>query len=83
MPVNPGPSEMQLIMDSVRFFGWLLGSICTLAVTLLGIYLRLYVRDALNSHTVIIQNLIAKNYVRKDVHEEQMNTLKVLMGGAG
>lgn len=83
MPASPSATELELIMDSIRFSAWLLGSIGSLAVTLLGIYLRLYVRDALYAHTETIQRLIAANYVRKDVHEEQIKSLRMLIGGAG
>jgi len=69
-------ADVQLIMESVKFFCWVVGSICTLAVTLLGIYLRMYVRDALHDHADAIQAIVAANYVRRDVYELQMRSLR-------
>jgi len=75
------PLDLPLVMDSVRFFCWIIGSILTLAVTLLGIYLRMYVRDALHDHSNAIYAMIATNYVRRDVHDEQVRNLRSLIEG--
>lgn len=69
-------TEIQLIMESVRFFCWIVGSVCALAVTLLGIYLRMYVRDALHEHANAIHAIVAANYVRRDVYEIEIRALR-------
>ncbi len=74
-------TDYQFIMDSVRFFCWVVGSVFTLAVTLLGIYLRMYVRDALHSHAETIAGMVAANYVRQDVHAEQIRALHQIIEG--
>jgi hypothetical protein len=80
--MRPDAGEIQLVMESVKFFCWLAGSVCALAVTLLGIYLRMYVRDALHDHADAIQSIVAENYVRRDVHEEQIRGLRALIEGS-
>ncbi len=70
------PSDFALIMESVRFFCWIVGSITTLAITLLGIYLKMYVRDALHSHAETIAAMVASNYVRRDVYDSDMRRLE-------
>ena len=73
--MRPDANEVQLVMESVKFFCWLCGSICALAVTLLGIYLRMYVRDALHDHADALHVIIAANYVRRDVYEADIRGL--------
>jgi len=68
-------ADMQVLLDNIKFFGGLMISIGTLAITLLGIYLKLYVKNALLQHAEEIKQMIAEDYVRKDVHFEQMRRL--------
>lgn len=75
------PTNYQLIMESVKFFCWVIGSICGLAVTLLGIYLRMYVTERLHEHTDTIAGIVAANYVRLDVHNEQIRGLVARIEG--
>ncbi len=70
------PTDFQMVMESVKFFCWIFGSIATLAVTLLGIYLRMYVRDALHSHSETIAAMVASKYVRRDMHDQQILNLE-------
>jgi len=70
------PTDYQLIMESVKFFCWIAGSVCTLAVTLLGIYLKMYVTERLHQHTDTIAQIVAQNYVRRDVYESDMRRLE-------
>ncbi len=70
------PSDFALIMESVRFFCWIVGSITTLAITLLGIYLKMYVREALRGHAETIAAMVASNYVRRDVYDSDMRRLE-------
>jgi hypothetical protein len=79
--MHPDPSNIEMLMESIKFFGWLIGSILSLSVTLLGIYLRLYVRDALHDHADAIHALVAQNYVRRDVYEADMRLLRALNEG--
>lgn len=81
MTSHTDPSNIQMLMESVKFFGWLIGSIISLAITLLGIYLRLYVRDALHDHSDAIRELVATNYVRRDVYEADIRGLLVRIEG--
>ena len=76
MPNRADYSEIQLIMESVRFFGWLTGSICSLAILLLSIYLRMYVRDVLRTHSEAIQAIVAAKYVRRDVYDADVRWLR-------
>lgn len=69
-------TNAQMLMESIKFFGWLIGSILSLAVALLGIYLRLYIRDALHDHADAIHALVAANYVRRDVYEADMRFVR-------
>ncbi len=75
------PSDFTLIMESVRFFCWIVGSITTLAVTLLGIYLKMYVREALRGHAETIAAMVASNYVRREMHDEQIRNLHARIEG--
>ncbi len=68
-------TDYQLIMDSVRFFCWIIGSVCGLAVTLLGLYLRMYVTERLHQHTDTIATIVASSYVRRDVYESDIRGL--------
>jgi len=68
-------ADMQVLLDNIKFFGGLIISIGSLAITLLGIYLKLYVKNALLQHAEEIKQMIAEDYVRKDVHFEQMRRL--------
>jgi hypothetical protein len=79
--MHTDPTSAELLMESVRFFGWLIGSICSLAITLLGIYLRLYVRDALHDHADAIQSIMAANYIRRDVYESDIRWLRTQIEG--
>ena len=74
--MHADPTNLELMMDSIKFFGWMIGSILSLSVTLLGIYLRLYIRDALHDHADAIQALVAANYVRRDVYDADMRGLR-------
>lgn len=80
--MHPDPTNIELIIESVKFFCWMLGSIVSLAVTLLGIYLRLYVRDALHDHAAALQRLVAENYVRRDVYDIEIRVLRARIGEA-
>lgn len=73
------PPDMQLTLETIRFFGWLISSIVTLAGTLLAIYLRLYIHDALQAHARALQEITAENYVRKDVHDQEVRRLEALL----
>jgi len=72
------PSNYALILDSIKFFCWLIGAICSSAVLLLGIYLKLYVKQVLQEHSDLIQGIIATTYVRRDLHDEQLRALRDL-----
>lgn len=69
-------------METIKFFGWLISSIIASAVTLVGIYLRLYIHDALQSHSKAIQEITDKYYVRKDVYRQEIMRLESLIAGA-
>ncbi len=75
MPANEG------LYESIRFFGWLIGSILSLAVTLLGIYLKMYVKEALHDHADAIHKIVAQNYVRRDVYESDIRGLRIQIEG--
>jgi len=73
--IPPSGPDMQVLLDNIKFFCWLLGAIGSSAIVLLGIYLKLYVKNALLQHAEEIKQMIAEDYVRKDVHFEQMRRL--------
>lgn len=75
------PTSIAVLMDSIRFFGWLIGSIVSLAITLLGIYLRMYVKAALHDHADAIQSIIAASYVRRDVYDADIRGLRAQIEG--
>jgi hypothetical protein len=80
----PGqPSNFELTIETVRFFGWLISSIVISAGTLIGIYLRLYIHDALQAHAAALREITAIHYVRKDVHEQEIRRLEAMIEGAG
>lgn len=79
--MHPDPTSAQMTMDSIKFFCEMIGSIVSLGITLLGVYLRMYVRDALHDHADAIQRLVADNYVRRDVYEADMRGIRAQ--GAG
>ena len=74
-------TNIGMVMDSIKFFCWVVGSITSLAITLLGVYLRLYVRDALHDHAAAIQAIVAANYVRRDVYESDLRGLRAQIEG--
>ena len=75
------PSNLEMLMESIKFFAWLSGSILSLAITLLGIYLRLYVRDALHDHADAIQAIVEARYVRRDVYDADIRGLRARIEG--
>ena len=79
--MDSNPTNLQMLMESIKFFAWLSGSIISLAITLLGIYLRLYVRDALHDHADAIQAIVAASYVRRDVYESDIRGLREQIEG--
>jgi hypothetical protein len=79
--MNQHPTDFEMTMESIRFFAWLIGSIVTGAVALVGIYLRLYIHDALQSHAIAIQKITALHYVRKDVHDQEIRRLESMIEG--
>jgi hypothetical protein len=79
--MHADPTSLQMLMESIKFFAWLSGSILSLAITLLGIYLRLYVRDALHDHADAIQTIVAANYVRRDVYDADIRGLRAQIEG--
>jgi hypothetical protein len=76
------PNGPQVLMENLHFFAWLLGAILTSAITLLGIYLRLFVKNALNDHSEALHTMIASNYVRRDVYEADVRTLRAIIEGS-
>jgi len=74
--MHPDPNSWQLTMDSIKFFCWVIGSICSLGITLMGIYLKMYIREVLHEHAEVIRDLVAENYVRKDVYVATMRGLE-------
>jgi hypothetical protein len=79
--MHSDPSELQLIFESIKFTAWLLGSILSLSITLLGIYLRMYVKTVLQDHTEVIQKVVADCYVRRDVYEADVRWLRAQIQG--
>ena len=76
---SQAPTELQLSLDSIRFFGWLIGAICVTAASLVGIYLRLYIHDALLVHAQAIHDVVAQNYVRRDIYDrDRRETLRLI-----
>ncbi len=76
------PTDLALTLETVRFFGWLISAIVTSAGTLIGIYLRLYIHDALQAHKQALEEITARYYVRKDVHEQEIRRLETMINGA-
>lgn len=76
--MRPNLSDIQFAMESVKFFCWIIGSIFGLSVTLLGIYLRMYITERLREHTDTIAAIVAENYVRRDVYQADMRRLEGL-----
>lgn len=73
-------TNMGLLMENIRFFAWLIGSICSAAMFLLGLYLKLYVRDVLHEHADMIRDIVAANYVKREVYEADMRALRTRVG---
>jgi len=68
-------SSLQLTVDNLKFTVWILGSVVSLAF----LYVKLYIRSVLHDQQREIYRMIDIYYVRRDVHEEQMRLLKVMI----
>jgi len=53
--VNPVPGHFELVIESIKFFAWIFGSIISLAMLLLGLYLKIYIKDPLEAHSAMLQ----------------------------
>ncbi len=71
-----------MTMETVRFFGWLISSVVVSTATLIGVYSRLYIHDALQAQMAAIQEIMAKHYVRRELHDEQIRRLEAMIEAA-